>query len=503
VGFSPETVNSLMRLVAGVLFAGNMTFTPSRDGESCRLDETDEALTCASLLGISFEGLSAALTARVILAGDEIVHKPLDIDTATKASEALIKAVYGAAFDYIVERVNESIVDESGDRGTASIGVLDIFGFETFETNSFEQLCINYTNEALQQQFNKYVFKLEQQEYEKEGIMWKFISFPDNQDVLDLIDKKYTGVLALLDEQCILPKSTDEKLTRYLYARCDKHPRFSATSSQRVEYVFSIEHYAGYVEYSTDSWIEKNKDQLPAASSDLLKSSDFNLIGAIQKHVRSEDRAGRGTVATKSVSSQFSSQLRLLRSKIDETVPHYIRCLKPNDDLEPDYFEPKNVVEQLRCGGVLEAVRVSRAGYPTRYPQEVFLARYYILGDHSDSTPQSPVFSPSSQNDKVTTLKRLISKIAFNLWNADHLVMQALLQAEQKERDPYSSPKYAQVRLRDSFSSTFLLSKFLSHSSFGFIYLSAGDQGEQKDETKWRARCSSIQPCCREFHDDT
>jgi myosin-5 len=496
VGFSPETVNSLMRLVAGVLFAGNMTFTPSRDGESCRLDETNEALTCASLLGFSFEGLSAALTARVILAGDEIVHKPLDIDTATKALEALIKAVYGATFDYIVERVNESIVDESGDRGTASIGVLDIFGFETFETNSFEQLCINYTNEALQQQFNKYVFKLEQQEYEKEGIMWKFISFPDNQDVLDLIDKKYTGVLALLDEQCILPKSTDEKLTRYLYARCDKHPRFSATSSQRVEYVFSIEHYAGYVEYSTDSWIEKNKDQLPAASSDLLKSSDFNLIGAIQKHVRSEDRAGRGTVATKSVSSQFSSQLRLLRSKIDETVPHYIRCLKPNDDLEPDYFEPKNVVDQLRCGGVLEAVRVSRAGYPTRYPQEVFLARYYILGDHSDSTPQSPVFSPSSQNDKVSTLKRLISKIAFNLWNADHLVMQALLLAEQTDRDPFGSPKYVQVRLRDAFSSTFLLSNFLSNSSFDFISFSACDQGEQEDETKGRARCPSIQPCC-------
>jgi myosin-5 len=260
IGFDKQTTSDLMRLVVAVLFAGNMSFTASRDGESCRLDDTDDARACAALLGISFEGLAASLTARVILAGDEIVHKSLTIEEAVKACEVLIKVVYGAAFDFIVERVNMSITDGKSNTNVASIGLLDIFGFETFETNSFEQLCINYTNEALQQQFNKYVFKLEQQEYEKEGIMWKFISFPDNQDVLDLIDKKHTGILALLDEQCILPKSTDEKYTRYLYARCDKHPRFNATSAQRVDYLFSIEHYAGYVEYCTDSWLEKNKD---------------------------------------------------------------------------------------------------------------------------------------------------------------------------------------------------------------------------------------------------
>jgi len=445
MGFAPETIQALMRLVVGVLYAGNMTFTASRDGESCRLDETPDAIACAKLLGLSFEGLAAALTARVIIAGDEIVHKPLDIESATKASEALVKAVYGAAFDYIVEKVNESIIEHQADRPRASIGVLDIFGFETFDVNSFEQLCINYTNEALQQQFNKYVFKLEQKEYEKEGIMWKFIAFPDNQDVLDLIDKKHTGVLALLDEQCILPKSTDDKYTRYLYGRCDGHPRFCATSAQRVDHLFSIEHYAGYVEYTTEGWIEKNKDQLPAASSDLLKSSTFDLIEKIQKYVRTEDRGGRGTVATKSVSSQFSTQLKILRTRIDKTVPHYIRCLKPNDYLAPDCFEPKNIVDQLRCGGVLEAVRVSRAGYPTRYPHDVFLARYYILGDHKDKSPQSPVFSPGSQTSKESELKRLISKIAFELWLAEYQVMQALLLAEQEGMDPFGSPKYKHV----------------------------------------------------------
>ena len=240
-----------------------------------------------------------------------MVHSPLNRRASEKACEALMKAAYGAAFDYIVAVVNENIGRPGmDDEGRASIGklrfcvrcvtpfrpafsntsglahvttgVLDIFGFETFEQNNFEQLCINYTNEALQQQFNRYVFKLEQDEYEREGILWKFISFPDNQDVLDLIDRKHTGIIALLDEQCIVPRSTDEKFTRYLYAKCDAHPRFTATSAQRVDYKFSVEHYAGPVEYGTENWLEKNKDQLPASSANLLRASEFKLLNDIQ-----------------------------------------------------------------------------------------------------------------------------------------------------------------------------------------------------------------------------
>ena len=285
------------------------------------------------------------------------------------------------------------------------------------------------------------MFKVEQKEYEKEGILWKFIAFPDNQDVLDLIDMKHTGVLALLDEQCIVPKSTDEKFTRYLYSRCDKHDRFGASSKQRVDYKFSIEHYAGPVEYSTDGWLEKNKDQLPAAAAELLKSSEFGLIHDIRDYVRSEERGGRGTVATKSVGAQFASQLKTLRARIDTTVPHYIRCLKPNDELVPDHFEPKNIVEQLRCGGVLEAVRVSRAGYPTRYPHDVFLARYYILGDQRDNTPASPMKGRSFSSPKEAELKKLISKIAFDVWEADHQMMLKILEVERAKKEN-NTPKY-------------------------------------------------------------
>ena len=452
MGFDNDSISGLMRLVCSVLFAGNMSFTPSDDGDSCKLDKTKAALACAALLGITFDGLASALTSKSIIAANETVEKPLTIEESGKACEALIKAVYGAMFDFIVQRINDSIQTNTtgSDDEAASIGVLDIFGFETFEYNSFEQICINYTNEALQQQFNRYVFKLEQQEYEKEGIMWKFISFPDNQDVLDLIDQKHTGILALLDEQCMLPKSNDQKFTRYLYGRCDQHARFSATSAQRVDYLFSVEHYAGLVEYTTEGWIEKNKDELPAASSDLLKSSEFDMLLTISKFVRAENRAGRGTVATKSVSSQFSSQLRVLRSRIEKTTPHYIRCLKPNDELVADYFEPKNIVEQLRCGGVLEAVRVSRAGYPTRYPHDVFTARYYILGEQKDYSPMSPLFSPGNNNiEKEAEMKRLIGKIAFDLWQVDQEVLRAQQELERRRRETLGSvASYAVVETK-------------------------------------------------------
>jgi myosin-5 len=284
--------------------------------DPCKLDKTRAALACAALLGIAFGGLASALTSRSILAGDEIVHKPLTVEESGKACEALIKAVYGAAFHFVVEKINQSIVGDrnENDRQVASIGVLDVSGFDAFEINGFEQICINCTNEALQQQFNRHVFMLEQQENEKEGVMWKCISFPDNQDVLDLIDMKHAGILALLDEQCILLKSTDEKLARCFCACHDSHPQLSSTSAQRVDCVFSIEHHAGLVEHTADSWLEKNKDQLPSASSELLKSSDVDLLLNVNRLVRAEDRGGRGTVATRSVSSQFSHQLRTARS---------------------------------------------------------------------------------------------------------------------------------------------------------------------------------------------
>eukprot|EP00804_Cyclotella_cryptica_P021598 CCRYP_005870-RI/>CCRYP_005870-RI protein AED:0.39 eAED:0.39 QI:0/0.44/0.4/1/0.44/0.4/10/0/1132 len=380
MNFGEDTVQHLMRLIVAILFAGNMTFAAdshsSSYSESCSLEENEASLAVAKLLGVSFDKLAASLTTKVLFARGDIIHKGLDRSAAEKANEALIKSMYGAAFDFITEKINLSInAGSSDENGGASKSTGNIFGFETFDVNNFEQLCINYTNETLQQQFNKFVFKLEQQEYEREGILWKFIPFPDNQDVLDLIDKPRTGILQLLDEQCMVNWGSDEKFSLNLYSNCEKHSRFSAGSAQKVRKQFSVEHYAGYVEYTIENWLEKNKDQLPAASVELLESSEFELIGQIKKYVRSEG----SKITTKSLGKQFSDSLKILRARIDATVPHYVRCLKPNDELAPDNFDPKQIVEQLRYCGVLEAVRVSRAGYPTRYPHDVFMSRYYML----------------------------------------------------------------------------------------------------------------------------
>lgn len=446
IGFTPEQIQNLVRLVCAILFLGNITFTPHHhdhtDDPSCTMDDNQFSRCAADLLGVSFDDLASSLTSRTILAGYEVLEKTLMQEEAMKAMEALIKATYGGAFSYIVDKINESIDDEhevyvgNQDRRNssqkclfhvpqASIGVLDIFGFETFESNSFEQICINYTNEALQQQFNKYVFKLEQQEYEREGILWKFISFPDNQDVLDLIDQRRSGILSILDDQCMLPKGVDSKFCRFLYQRCDSHQRFSASAKQRVRFQFSIEHYAGPVEYNTDGWIEKNKDQLPVKGFELLDRSTFDLLKDIKMYVRCEERNGRGSIATKSVGAQFSAQLRSLRDRIDRTVPHYIRCLKPNDDLVPDMFEPKNIVEQLRCGGVLEAVRVSRAGYPTRYPHELFMGRYYIM-------IKNQLDKCGAYMGREERLRALVDKIALYVWEEDHDLVLSIMENESR-----------------------------------------------------------------------
>ena len=297
-------------------------------------------------------------------------------------------------FQTIVNRINLSIAKSDSETSTTrdlSIGVLDIFGFESFDSNSFEQLCINFCNEALQQQFNQYVFKQEQAEYQREGIEWSFIAFPDNQDVLDLIDKKHDGILAILDEQNLIPQGTDQTFARTIYEKCAEHPRFSVSSTQKIMGNFCIEHYAGIVEYSTTTFLEKNKDELPKETTELLKSSSISYIaglGAILASNRPVNSSGENvrvlrransSLLKESVGSQFSGQLRELRSKIEKTAPHYIRCLKPNDLLVPGSFSPSIIADQLRCAGVLEAIRVSRVGFPQRFRHKDFVRRYQML----------------------------------------------------------------------------------------------------------------------------
>jgi myosin-5 len=402
LGMTAEEQNNVFTIPAAALHASNITFLATSNDES-ELDASNPHLEpFLKLMGLSKDDLQQSLCYLQIKAGREIHNRTLSKAKAEKGLEAFIKAFYGALFLFLVKRINSSITVKDTSRvrrkpvakgpDEATIGVLDIFGFESFKRNSFEQLCINYCNEALQQQFNLFVLKNEQAEYEKEGIAWNFITFPDNQDVLDLIDKKGCGILNILDDQCRAPGTTDKTFCIDLYNKCTGHSRFEADFRQVGAQLFGVNHYAGPVEYNTAGFVEKNKDDLPKEATDLLFSSTKEIVQEIatilsdpnaggadaRAHSISPTRPGAKSVKL-TVGSQFSRQLRDLRAKIDLTSPHYVRCLKPNDLLVPDHFNPLIISDQLRYAGVIEAVRVSRVGYPHRYTHNVFNARYRIL----------------------------------------------------------------------------------------------------------------------------
>ena len=397
MGFSSEEQKGIMTIACALLHSSNLSFNSITADESEIDRENGHLEAFLSLMGLTAEGLNRALCYFSITAGRETHLRSLSQEKALKGLLALIKTVYGALFTYIVKRVNESIAifhsknkgDKGGSAAAASIGVLDIFGFESFETNSFEQLCINYCNETLQQQFNIFVLKNEQEEYEREGIKWSYVSFPDNNDVLTLISKKGAGILSILDDQCRAPGTTDKTFINDLYQKVSRQKRFQADYRQVGASKFAIIHYAGIVEYSSEGFVEKNRDELPREAAELLLSSSNKFLRGLAEIISgpvlsSKDPKKKNMVRSKAksttVGGQFTRQLQELRQKIDLTTPHYVRCLKPNDELVPDNFDPLIVADQLRCAGVVEAVRVSRLGYPQRYSHTRFVSRYCLLG---------------------------------------------------------------------------------------------------------------------------
>ena len=413
MGFSAEEQMQIFALTAALLHASNLELKEMGDGQSSLSMDNVHLEPVCMLLGVTPENLDAALCTFSIQAGrGEAVRRSQSKSKAEKGLQAIIKATYGALFTYLVRRINDSIAykkpppaDDDDEKAAdlsslsspaATIGVLDIFGFESFTTNSFEQLCINYCNEALQQQFNAFVLKNEQDEYEREGIDWSFIEFPENQDVLDLIDKRGSGILNILDDQCRAPGTSDKSFASDMYNKCNGHVRFRANRKQVALSQFEVHHYAGPVEYTTFGFVEKNRDELPKEATELLRTSENPFIQHLAEILTGPSpaeaqvegsglasfpfrRSDSSVVNSVTVGGQFRRQLKDLRSKIDQTSPHYVRCLKPNDHLVPNHFDPLIVAEQLKCGGILEAVRVSRAGYTQHYPHADFVRRYRCL----------------------------------------------------------------------------------------------------------------------------
>lgn len=397
VGISADEQDAIFRVVAAILHLGNIEFTKGKEMDSSvPKDEQSwfHLRTVSELLECDEKLLGDSLCKRVIVTRDETITKWLDPESAALSRDALAKTVYSRLFDWLVNKINSSIGQDPDSKYL--IGVLDIYGFESFKTNSFEQFCINLTNEKLQQHFNQHVFKMEQEEYTKEEIDWSYIDFIDNQDVLDLIEKKPGGIIALLDEACMFPRSTHETFAQKLYQTFKNNKRFSKPKLSRSD--FTICHYAGDVTYQTELFLDKNKDYVVAEHQALLSNSKCHFVSGLFP-ISAEESSKSSKFS--SIGSRFKQQLQSLLETLSSTEPHYIRCVKPNNLLKPSIFEGKNVLQQLRCGGVMEAIRISCAGYPTRKLFDEFVERFSILAPE--------VLDRSS--DEITACKRLLERV--------------------------------------------------------------------------------------------
>ncbi|XP_030534942.1 myosin-11 [Rhodamnia argentea] len=397
VGISAKEQEAIFRVVAAILHLGNIVFTkgkevdssiPKDDQAKFHLNMTAELLMCDPV------ALEDALCKRVMITPEEVIKRSLDPQSATVSRDGLAKTIYSRLFDWLVDKINSSIGQDATSKSL--IGVLDIYGFESFKANSFEQFCINFTNEKLQQHFNQHVFKMEQEEYTKEEIDWSYIEFVDNQDVLDLIEKKPGGIVALLDEACMFPKSTHETFANKLYQTFKNNKRFIKPKLSRTD--FTIAHYAGEVLYQSDQFLDKNKDYVVPEHQDLLSASQCSFVAGLFPPLPEETSKSS---KFSSIGSRFKLQLQQLMETLNSTEPHYIRCVKPNNLLKPAIFENVNIMQQLRCGGVLEAIRISCAGYPTRRPFFDFINRFGIL---------APEFVEGNYDEKVACKKILEKK---------------------------------------------------------------------------------------------
>ncbi|CAM0882392.1 unnamed protein product [Alopecurus aequalis] len=397
VGITEQEQEAIFRVVAAVLHLGNINFAKGSEADSSVIKDDKSRFhlnTAGELLMCDCEKLENALIKREINTPEGVITTTVGPNSATISRDGFAKQIYSRLFDWLVNRINASIgQDPSSDK---LIGVLDIYGFESFKTNSFEQLCINFTNEKLQQHFNQNVFKMEQEEYTREQINWSYIEFVDNQDVLDLIEKKPGGIIALLDEACMFPKSTHETLSQKLYEKFKNHKRFAKPKLSRT--AFTIQHYAGDVTYQSDHFLDKNKDYVVAEHQELLNASRCSFVSVLFPPASEENTKSS---KSSSIATRFKMQLHELMETLSSTEPHYIRCVKPNNVLKPAIFENTNVLQQLRCSGVLEAIRISCAGYPTRKQFHDFLHRFRILAPEI----------LKEKNDEKLTCQKVLDKI--------------------------------------------------------------------------------------------
>ncbi|EXB96390.1 Myosin-2 heavy chain [Morus notabilis] len=394
VHVSKDDQESVFAMLAAVLWLGNISFNVIDNENHVEVVEDEGLFTVAELIGCGVEELKVALSTRKMRVGNDNIVQKLKLSQAIDTRDALAKSIYACLFEWLVEQINKSLA--VGKRRTGrSISILDIYGFESFDRNSFEQFCINYANERLQQHFNRHLFKLEQEEYIQDGIDWAKVEFEDNQDCLRLFEKKPLGLLSLLDEESTFPNGTDLTFANKL----KQHLKSNSCFRGEREKAFTVSHYAGEVTYDTSGFLEKNRDLLHMDSIQLMSSCSChlpqkfaaNMLAQSEKPVVGPLYKSGGADSQKlSVATKFKGQLFQLMQRLENTTPHFIRCIKPNNLQSAGLYEQELVLQQLRCCGVLEVVRISRSGFPTRMSHQKFARRYGFLLSES-VTSQDPL----------------------------------------------------------------------------------------------------------------
>ncbi|XP_043956480.1 myosin-10 isoform X4 [Gambusia affinis] len=419
MGFSHDEIVCMLKVVSAVLQFGNVVFKKERNTDQASMPENTAAQKLCHLLGMNVMEFTRAILTPRIKVGRDYVQKAQTKEQADFAVEALAKATYERLFRWLVHRINKAL-DRAKRQGASFIGILDIAGFEIFELNSFEQLCINYTNEKLQQLFNHTMFILEQEEYQREGIEWSFIDFGlDLQPCIDLIERPNNppGILALLDEECWFPKATDKTFVDKVLQELGTHAKFQKPRQLKDKADFCIIHYAGRVDYKADEWLMKNMDPLNDNVATLLHQSTDKFVaelwkddiqtfqrasfydnasglqeapGEFDRIVGLDQVAGMNETAFgaayktkkgmfRTVGQLYKEQLSKLMATLRNTNPNFVRCIIPNHEKRAGKLDPHLVLDQLRCNGVLEGIRICRQGFPNRIVFQEFRQRYEIL----------------------------------------------------------------------------------------------------------------------------
>merc|ERR1719187_3064925 len=384
LGFNQDEKQCIYKFTGAVMHHGVMKFKQKQREEQAEPDGTEEADKIGYLLGVNSAEMLKAYCYPRVKVGNEYVTKGQTVPQVMNSVGALAKSIYERLFLWMVIRINQML--DTKQQRNFYIGVLDIAGFEIFDFNTLEQLCINFTNEKLQQFFNHTMFVLEQEEYMKEGIPWDLVDFGMDLAVCIELIEKPLGIFSILEEQCMFPKATDKSFAeKLLDQHLGKNKAFEKPKpgKGKGEAHFSLVHYAGTVDYSITGWLDKNKDPLNESVIQLYQKSSVKLLAVLYPPAEPEDSSKKGGKkkggSMQTVSSAFRANLGMLMTNLRSTHPHFVRCLIPNESKTPGLMENFLVIHQLRCNGVLEGIRICRKGFPSRIIYADFKQRYKVL----------------------------------------------------------------------------------------------------------------------------